>query len=318
MAEAGKTSHVSAAVQRLTNEIFVDTLRYFSRKELISKIYLVNHRFLSLADTHIPNLYVSRDALHISLPNEDDEVFEEDMNDSNILIHFMDVEPNTESDKDSTEVSMSPPFPHYLSWLYDLHKINILSIFPDKAQFEIVPFPCIKEEDSSSILSLPHLLSCDNITWCAGSDISTPVNFLNAIEIITWLHFSNASFQRPRNLLIRECNTNRNIIHEIVKAAKELFFTDIKGSVNFSMGYHHNCDKAINSSHFNIDRWSEVFNITNQSTRQQLLCKKSVSGDAECYVLQRQSISLDELELHALNTAWDFSMSLIRLFSITS
>ncbi|KAI1715231.1 hypothetical protein Ddc_11042 [Ditylenchus destructor] len=92
-----------------------------------------------------------------------------------------------------------------------------------------------------------------------------------------------------------------------------LFFTDNKGSVNFSIAYHYNCNKRDKmvvwfeeeavafddvsdkyDPHTDFENWPEVFCITNESARQQLLFKKSVSTKStknrECYVLQRLAL----------------------------
>ncbi|KAI1715232.1 hypothetical protein Ddc_11043 [Ditylenchus destructor] len=433
MEETGKISHASAAVQRLTNEVFVDTLRYISRKELIRKIYLVNRRFMSLADTYVPNLYVSSGALNIEYSPESHivriypggrreprpEIFPETLE---LEITGIPRDADIPLDKDfelefpeeghqlinpfpwylrreviqkltketlayigkgydvhsgikypdikypEEDYAMKEPFPWYFrfcevrvtnmcdpkSKFWSFIESQLKSTFPGcylKHNFEnydnddadpkpkqyyidyyssrIFPlFPnCSKyflnnleltqsnseDENRSWILSMPSLFNCDNIGWRAGNSSTTSNSLCGALEIISWLHHSNESIQRQRNLLIYEWSTNLNTIHEIVKAAKELFFTDNKGSVNFSIAYHYNCKKQNKKvewfeeegewfdvsdkydPHADFENWPEVFCITNESARQKLLFNKSVSKKSiknrECYVLQR--IALD-------------------------
>ncbi|KAI1712486.1 hypothetical protein DdX_09572 [Ditylenchus destructor] len=411
MDKTSKISRVSAVVQSLTSEIFVDTLRYLSRKELVRKIYLVNRRFMSLADAYVPNLYISKNVILISYSPESHavtifpggkretlpEIFPETLgfkitSDSGIPVHkdcnFEEGQLPEEGHLGSNpfpwyfreevieasvmdglgvigkgygdflglkypdeEYALSAPFPWYFRfcevravdmcdagskfWSFiesqlkstfagchlkqsffshdyadpkqyyiDYLSSRIFPLFPNCSRYTLCNLQLTKgnceEENCSSILSLPSLFNCDNVAWCAVNDTTTVNSLCDALEIISWLHHSNETIQRQRNLLIIEWNTNRNTIHEIVKAAKELFLTDNKGSVNFSIAYHYNCKKRDkkdgfdvsdeNNPHADIENWSEVFCIINQSTRQQLLFKKSASKNRECYILRRHAL----------------------------
>ncbi|KAI1731069.1 hypothetical protein Ddc_03797 [Ditylenchus destructor] len=187
----------------------------------------------------------------------------------------------------------------YINWGLINYYSKLFHIFSNFSKYSIYNYDRMDDEDENEdrnygpIFAMPALFNCNEVRFINDKQFIVPP----VQDIINWLHYYNGRIQTRDLFIMEQDNIDPETIHKVIEVAKKIFVAKCENvCVNFILSYHHICNKYDRSNHIHgIHDWTDVFNITNSSIRQQLVLKKSVSmrGEyqSECFQLRRHMIS---------------------------